>query len=202
MGNYSGLFANCVAYYDGTRSGATLKNLVSPGTYDGTFMGTDLTDLANNFGILKAFRVIPGAYYASVGNTGQSIKSIIVLYRSETISMNNSLCCVHSNNSHFKINSSGVVAGGSEWVSPSIYVNGVISTTGNTDWSVYGITSGTAVAGSTVYIGYDLADYAYGWFGGIAFFSEELSAAKVAALSKLLLTKPIQNPSNLRSWWA
>ena len=246
MGNYASLFSNLVAMYDGTVSGTTLKNLVNPGTYDGTITGSP-TIVANKFGVLKGiqFDGVDDYINTNIGITKPTRCALIVLFKtpgnkggflftnaSSSSYQNSFTIGLNASNgnisAYFHLSSNNGADG--KYTSGGVYNNGIYciagvrngDTASDHDIFINGIKQGftlilssegathTAGTPSGWYIG------AYSAYNNIVnvsmdsnielytwvYFDVAKSDAEVAAISKLLLNKPIQNPNNLRAWWA
>lgn len=66
--DYQELFQGCIVYYDGTMSGSSFQNLITPGTYDGLVNGSMFQTGTNRFGKLNTTRICAGVNTEYISN--------------------------------------------------------------------------------------------------------------------------------------
>lgn len=178
---YQELFTNCNGYWD-------LRNNTAPiiGTVSGTITEAALTQ--DRFGISNRAYLFDGTNdKITMGNTAVNIKSLLIWVKLSTTTQS----ILKLTDTPHKITVSGGTISATGWPSTVvIYVDGVVSSTIDTNWHLIGITtSGTAFAASNLIVGYDGTNYFTGSIGEIMTFSDQLSAVQIKTLYNLTRSK-------------
>lgn len=188
MGNYSSPFNTCSNLWIGSSGVIGGVNLTLNGTPS---TGTD------RFGLSRCYDLNGSSQYLTA-TISQTIKSVWGwIYPDSTTLQIIDL----DGGTHYLSASSGTLSA-TGFSTPTIYVNGVASTTlASGSWQFVSVTTATGFSASTISIGKRSTSYGDGKFGEFALFTGALTASEVLGMYQVMLKKPIQNPHNLRSWW-
>lgn len=133
--------------------------------------------------------------YISVGNVGSGLQSVSFWIKAD----NTTKKILDLNGSAYVEVSSGTITA-TGWTSPTIYVDGVVSSTIDTNWHHVVITTGTGINASAVDIGRVSTGYFPGTLDDVRFYSRAISASEASRLylmgATTKINKTIERPGD------
>ncbi len=159
-------------------SGATAFDR-SSGGHNGTLTGGARLD-SGQLGQAVAFDGATG--YVSIGNVASGIKTVAFWMKAEPAVSRKIMD--FDGTRQIEINGAGQIAA-TGWPAPTIYVNGVATSSVNTDWRFVAVTDATGVNGTAVDLGRVGAGYFKGVLDEVRFYNIALTPDEIFALYRL-----------------
>jgi hypothetical protein len=178
------MFENCFAYWDGK----SLSAVIGGGLF--TASGSPTYTTVDRFNIAATYRFPTAAsdYLTSSAITSATAKTALIWIYIDSIVTTKSIL-YHGADA---INTASTSTIGSEWTSPTLYVNGAATTTISSGaWIMLAVTSATGSAATQPKINNGTNTGLVCTVGEVWLFSTVLSAAEIAALYAITKSKYI-----------